>query len=113
MTDTATLFFFKHRDLTSMQEHYRGVGGYFRLDENGEITFLNLLYHTPRLGKAQMNNRSLMLFEEMVKTGNVKAYLGNRSFIHAPNNDFFYDAENNRWANTARSAWKFLDEAKN
>jgi hypothetical protein len=48
----------------------------------------------------------------MMKNGNVNAYLGNQSFIHTPNDDFFYDTKENRWASTPRSGWNFLKEAK-
>lgn len=110
--DTASLFFFKYRDLTSLFEHYRGLGGYFRTDEKGEIIFLNLLYHTPRLTKVEMDERGKILFEEMLTTGNVKSHLGKKQFIQTPNTDFYYNTELNRWDYTENSSWKFLQEAK-
>jgi hypothetical protein len=111
-TDTASFFYFSYRDLSSLYEHYRGVGGYYKTDENDDIAFLNILYHTPRFTKPQMENRSAILFEEMVTKGNVNAYVGNRSFIHTPNKDFFYNTKTNRWDYTDSSSWKFLEEAK-
>lgn len=111
-TDTADLFFFMHRDLTSLYEHYRGLGGYLKKDDNGNITFLNILYHTPRFTKPQMDNRSEILFREMATKGDVKAYMGNTSFIYVPNADFYYNTRTNRWEHTANSSWKFLEDAK-
>ncbi|HEY0651785.1 MAG TPA: hypothetical protein VGD65_01615 [Chryseosolibacter sp.] len=110
--DTASLFFFRYRDLTSLYEHYRGIGGYFRVDQNGSIVFMNLLYHTPRLTKSEMDERGKILFEEMMRTGSVKSYLGNKLFVHTPNRDFYYNTKLNRWDYTENSSWKFLEQAR-
>ena len=110
--DTASLFYFRYRDLTSLYEHYRGIGGYYREDENGKITFLNLLYHTPRLTKSEIANRGKILFEEMLTRGNVKQYIANKQFVQTPNADFYYDTKTNRWDYTPNSSWKFLQDAK-
>lgn len=108
--DTAIYFFFLHRDLTSLFEHYRGLGGYFREDDNGKIVFLNLLYHTPRFSKEEMAAKGQVLFEEMIQLGNVSQYVGNKNFIHTPNKDFYYNVKSNRWDYTPNSSWKFLQE---
>jgi hypothetical protein len=110
--DTASFFFFRYKDLTSLYEHYRGLGGYFRTNDKNEITFLNLLYHTPRLTKQEMDERGRVMFEEMVKNGNIKSHLGNKQFVHAPNDDFYYNTKLNRWDYTENSSWKFLEEAR-
>jgi hypothetical protein len=110
--DTAAFFFFRYRDLSSLYEHYRGIGGYLSRDASGNIIFLDLLFHTPRFTLSQMNNRSEILFEEMVVRGNVLKFLGNRSFIETPNADFFYDTELHRWNHRRNSSWKFLDDGK-
>jgi hypothetical protein len=110
--DTASLFYFQYRDLTSLYEHYRGLGGYFRQDENGKISFLNILYHTPRLTKTEINERATLLFGQMLQKGNVDVYVGNKQFVQTPNDDFYYDTKLNRWDYTENSSWKFLQEAK-
>src|SRR5690606_8002751 len=107
-TDTATFFFFEHRDLSSMYEHYLGLGGYFRVNNEGNILFLNLLYQTPRLSSDQMAAKGELLFREMITRGNVNAFMGRRDFIHVPNKDFYYDTRRNRWDYTKNSSWKFL-----
>ncbi|HLT74541.1 MAG TPA: hypothetical protein VKZ68_05630 [Ohtaekwangia sp.] len=108
--DTANFFFFEHRDLSSLYEHYRGLGGYFREDDKGSITLLNLLYHTPRFTSAEMAAKGELLFKEMIARGNVDAFLGRRDLIHAPNKDFYYDTHRNRWDYTQNSSWRFLRE---
>jgi hypothetical protein len=110
--DTAVLFFFQHKDLTSLYEHYRGLGGYYKEDSNGKIVYMNLLYHTPRLTKEEMESKGDELFNEMVQKGNVARFIGDRSFIDTPNDDFYYDTKLNRWDYTENSSWKFLEQAK-
>ena len=110
--DTATHFFFSHRDLTSLYEHYRGLGGYYKTDKGGNIIYMNILYHTPRLLKEEMEERGKLLFDEMVSYGNVNKYLGDKSYIDTPNNDFYYNTTLNRWDYTENSSWKFLEEAR-
>lgn len=111
-TDTANFFFFEHRDLTSLYEHYRGLGGYFRNNKNDSIIFINLLYHTPRFTREEMDKKGRQLFEEMAEQGNVNKYIGNQEFIHTPNDDFYYNTKTNRWDYTENSSWKFLEEAR-
>lgn len=111
-TDTAKIFYYTYKDKSSLFEHYRGFGGYYREDEDGKITFLNILYHTPRLTREEQAAREYNLFHEMVTTGSVEKYLGNREYVHVPNEDFFYNTTTNRWDYTANSSWKFLEEER-
>src|SRR5690606_18916865 len=101
-------FFFEYRDLTSLFEHYRGIGGYFKPGSADTLLHVNLLYHTPRFTAGEMKGKAEVLFAEMVKEGNVEKYIGNREFIHTPNEDFYYDVKTNRWDYTANSSWNFL-----
>lgn len=112
VNDTATLFFFEHKDLTSLYEHYRGLGGYYKANDKGDILFLNLLYHTPRLTRSEMDERGKALFETMVKEGNITKYLGDKKYVDTPNADFYYNTKMNRWDYTENSSWRFLEEAK-
>ena len=109
-TDTASIFFISYRDLSSLYEHYQGMGGYYRTDENGNITFLNILYHTPRFTTDDQIARDPVLFKEMVTKGNVNRFLGNRKYIQTPSADFYYSTKSNRWEYTENSSWKFLRE---
>jgi hypothetical protein len=108
-TDSVHYFFYVNKDLTSLYEHYRGHGGYFVYDDEGAIKTLNILYYTPRWTKEEVNEKGRELFEEMLKTGNVKKFMGNRDYIQTPNNDFYYDVTNNLWQYTENSSWKFLE----
>lgn len=111
-SDTCTFFTFSYRDLTSLKEHYRALGGYYRMNNNDSIVFLNLLYHTPRFTVEETQQKNKMLFESMIEKGNVTRFVGKREFIDTPNKDFYYNPKINRWDYTENSSWKFLDKAK-
>lgn len=111
-SDTCTFFTFNYRDLASLKEHYRALGGYYRMNNNDSIVFLNLVYHTPRLTPDELWQKNKMLFESMIEKGNVTRFMGNRNFIDTPNKDFYYNPKINRWDYTENSSWKFLDKAK-
>lgn len=110
--DTATFFTFTYRDLTSLKEHYRVLGGYYTLNENDSIVFVNLLYYTLRFTPEETHQKGKVLFESMIEKGNVSRFLGNKGFIDTPNEDFYYNAKLNRWDYTENSSWRFLEQAK-
>lgn len=110
--DTANFFSFVYRDLTSLKEDYRVLGGYYRANSNDSIVFVNLLYHTPRFTAGELKGKDKMLFESMVKNGNVDRFIGKRNFIETPNEDFYYNTKLNRWDYTEKSSWKFIDSAR-
>ncbi len=112
-TDTAEFFAYEQRDLTSLYKHYRALGGYIKRDPlTGQILHLNLLYHTPRFEKEEMDAKDQVLFLEMIATGDVSKFVGNRQYIQTPNDDFYYDTNRNLWDYTPNSSWKFLQEAR-
>jgi hypothetical protein len=109
--DTCKFFFFTYRDLSSLYEHYRGLGGYYK--ESGDtILLMNILYHTPRFTKEELTTKGKELFVTMIADGNVNGFIGNKKYIHSPNNDFYYNTQTNRWDYTKNSSWKFIEEAK-
>lgn len=113
VTDTAKFFLYTLKDRTSLYEHYRAQGGYFKVNDKDSIDFVNILFYTPRFTREEMSQRGKVLFKEMVESGNVNDFIGNRDFVHTPNTDFLYDTKTNRWEHTENSSWKFLEEVKN
>lgn len=111
-TDTANFFSFVYQDLTSLQERYRAIAGYYRMNDHDSIIFVNLLYHTPRFTAEELKQKDRMLFENMVTKGNVDRFIGNKGFVETPNKDFYYNARVNRWDYTENSSWRFLDSAR-
>jgi hypothetical protein len=112
VTDTAKFFLYTSKDITSLYEHYRAQGGYFKVNENDSLIFLNVLFYTPRFTPEELETKGKILFYEMIKKGDVQKFVGNRDYIHVPNADFEYSTQENRWVYTENSSWKFLDEAK-
>lgn len=111
-TDSIHYFYYVNKDLTSLYEHYKGFGGTFKKHKDGQIAGLNLVFTTPRLTKEEITEKGKELFIEMVKTGDVATYKGNRQYVHLPNADFEYNKAENRWVYTENSSWSFLKDIK-
>lgn len=110
--DTAELFSYEYRDLTSLYEHYKAFGGYVKRDVSGKIVYLNLLYLTPRCTKDELAAKNQVLFRELTANGNVDKFFGDKNLIYIPNEDVYYDTKRNRWDYTENSSWNFLEEAR-
>lgn len=110
--DTLTYFFYVNKDLSSLFEHYRGHGGRFQTNESGEIKFLEILYYTPRWTKQEVKDKGRALFKDMVVNGHVNQYIGQKNYIHIPNEDFYYNTSENRWDYTGNSSWGFLEDIR-
>jgi hypothetical protein len=105
-------FYYVNKDLTSLYEHYKGFGGYYEKNSEGNIHYLNIIFETPRFTKEEIEKKGNVLFNEMVQKENVLSYLNNREFIKLPNDDFEYDPVQNKWVYTENSSWKFLEEIR-
>lgn len=92
------LFYFLYvkKDIKSLYEHYRYVGGMCKLDADGNISWLDQRFYSPRLGSAEMG-RGQELFKAMVKQGDISAYYGNFNYIEWPDADFVYSPEKREW----------------
>lgn len=108
-----TLYFnFTYKDRSSLYEHYQAFGGKTVLDANLKPVYVNLLYHTPRLGPEQKETVPAELFGYMASHGNINAYIGQREFVKTPNEDFEYNVAEKHWQMTENSTWKILEEMK-
>jgi hypothetical protein len=110
--DSLNYFYYVNKDLSSLFEHYRGHGGYFVTNEKGYIAKLEIMFYTPRMEADEVDKKGLILFKEMITNGNVNKFLGNKEFIHTPNEDFYYNVNENKWDYTENSSWRFLEESK-
>ncbi|MBX2944305.1 MAG: hypothetical protein KF725_00615 [Cyclobacteriaceae bacterium] len=112
-TDTVEFFTYEYQDKASLYEHYRTFGGYIKRNpEDGKIELLNLLYQTPRCTRDELEAKAQVLFKEMITSGNVDKYIGNKGLVYVPNEDIYYDTRRNRWDYTENSKWRFLQEAR-
>ncbi len=111
--DTVEFFTYEYQDKVSLYEHYRTFGGYVKRNpEDGKIELLNLLYQTPRCTRDELEAKAQVLFKEMITSGNVDKYFGNKGLVYVPNEDIYYDTKRNRWDYTENSKWRFLQEAR-
>jgi hypothetical protein len=110
--DSLTYFYYVNKDLSSLYEHYKGYGGSFKKDAGGKIKELSIVFATPRLTKEEITEKGKELFIEMIETGSIEKYKGDRAYVHLPNADFEYNRAENRWVYTENSSWKFLKEIK-
>jgi hypothetical protein len=110
--DEKHYFLYNAQDRTSLYEHYRAQGGFFKVDENDSIVYMEVFFYTPRLTAAEMKIRGKELFEEMVVKGNIDRFVGNTDYIKVPNADFYYETSTNTWEYTEHSSWNFLKEAR-
>ncbi|GEM_PF-1147586 len=112
-TDSVEFFTYEYQDKASLYEHYRTFGGYVKRNpDTGKIEFLNLLYQTPRCVRDELEAKGQVLFKEMISSGNVDKYFGNKDLVYVPNEDIYYDHKRNRWDYTENSKWRFLEEAR-
>ncbi len=112
-SDTVEFFTYEYQDKASLYEHYRAFGGYIKRDPiSGKIQLMNLLYQTPRCTRDELEAKGQVLFKEMITSGNVDEYFGNKGLVYVPNEDVYYDTIRNRWDYTENSKWRFLEEAR-
>lgn len=112
-SDTVEFFTYEYQDKASLFEHYRTFGGYIKRNSaTGAVEFLNLLYQTPRCTRDELEAKAQVLFKEMITSGNVDKFVGNKGLVYVPNEDIYYDTKRNRWDYTENSKWRFLDEAR-
>ncbi len=89
-------FLYVKKDIKSMYEHYRYVGGICKLDELGNISWLDQRFYSPRLSSSEME-RGQELFKRLVEQGDISAYYGNFDYLEWPDADFVYSPEKREW----------------
>lgn len=73
------------------------IAGCYTTDKNGNIKEFEEIYITPRFKNEEIEARADLVFLNLIKTGNVKAFLGNRDFIDFPDSLNHYDKANQQW----------------
>jgi len=89
-------FLYVKKDIKSMYEHYRFVGGMCKRDGQGNISWLDQRFYSPRLTTAELE-RGQELFATMVEKGDISAYYGNFDYIEWPDADFVYSPDKQEW----------------
>ncbi len=89
-------YLYHKKDVKSMYEHYRYVGGVCKLDAQGNISWLDQRFYSPRLTAEEMD-RGAELFRSMVETQDISAFIGNFDYVEWPDADFIYSPEKQEW----------------
>ncbi len=98
-----TLYFmYKKRDRRSLHEHYRFMGGKMVMQQLPEITYLDILFHTPRLSPNELD-KGMYLFNKMLAGEWLAGMHGDMKYIEWPDADYAYDPGQRKWVLRASS----------
>jgi hypothetical protein len=97
ISDDSTHYYYLIRPARSAKGSTRGVGGSFKLNSEGKIIHFEELFNTPVMATPYLKQKGLILFKEMVASGDVDGYLGNPEFIEWPDDRLKYDNVKNEW----------------
>ncbi len=95
VADNGLHYFYVIRPASKIGEK-RGVGGYFRIDDQYHISGFREIYVTPILPDAELKTRGGFLFDQMVK-GEIQDYLKMPSYVQYPNAITAYDTTSYEW----------------
>jgi hypothetical protein len=95
--ENKTHYFYLIRPARGPQGNLRGVGGYFKKDQNGKITSFKEVFNTPIDTREQLALKGAELFKWMTVHGNVTDYLKNPDYIEWPNQMTYYDTLQHEW----------------
>jgi hypothetical protein len=90
-------YFYLIRPARSPKGNIRGVGGSFKLDQNGKILSFKEIFNTPIAAREELNVKGNELFKWMTVHGNVNDYLKNPDYIEWPDKMTYYDTIQYEW----------------
>jgi hypothetical protein len=99
------------RDNRSLYEDYRGYGGKYKV-QNGMIADLEELFITPQLKIDQVKEISEALFEEIVRTGDAKKFIGKSELMQWPSETVVYNKKTNKWDVMKSNDYYFVEAMK-
>jgi hypothetical protein len=92
-----THYFYLIRPARGPNGNIRGVGGSFKMDNDGKISSFREIFNTPITTKEQLEVKGAELFNWMTTHGNVNDYLKNPDYIEWPNQMTYYDTVQHQW----------------
>lgn len=95
--DKGVHYFYIIRPAMSAEGKIRGVGGYFKLNNEGKIISFKEEFNTPVGSITDLRKKGNELFNWMVRKGNVNDYLKNPDFVEWPNKLTYYDTIRHEW----------------
>jgi hypothetical protein len=92
-----TLYFmYKKKDRRSLYEHYRFIGGKLAMSDSANIAYLDILFHTPRLGPEELD-KGQFLFDKMLAGESLASMHGDMKYIEWPDADYAYNPAARKW----------------
>lgn len=97
--DTQDVHFFMvlKPEFKSIQNKYRAIGGYYRLDAQGRIYGLDLLFFTPAEPLPVVDAKGDLLFQTLRERGDLGAYGRDPDYVEFPNAQVYYNQQTNNW----------------
>ena len=92
-----THYFYIIRPSANTPRGLRGVGGMFERDATGKIRSFKEVFVTPGATLPDLQTRGEELFREMVRVGNVDAYMMNTDYVEWPAQWNYYDTLQHEW----------------
>lgn len=111
-TDSVIFFILKRKEVASLFNDYRLIGGYYQLNQQDSIVDLDLLFFTPIMRQDKIEEVREELFSSIVQNGSVETLLGNAELVEWPNQDVVYDKTVHEWIVKENELLKLLKEEK-
>ena len=92
-----THYFYLIRPARGPQGNLRGVGGSFKMNNDGKIYSFKEVFNTPIATQEQLDVKGAELFKWMTRHGNVNDYLKNPDYIEWPSQMTYYDTIQYEW----------------
>jgi len=96
----STHFFLISRPAPSLREKRVAIGGRLRYDGKGNIARYEEVFRTWKMEKEELARKSGVLFQTLVQTGNVDAYLPHKTeedWVEFPDQRNYFDVADRRW----------------
>lgn len=94
-------YFLASRIAPSLKVKKVATGVKMKRDAIGQITYYEEVFRTWKFEEAELQQKSMMLFDKMVNGESLTAYLpkhsGNEEYIEFPNETVSYDLQNRVW----------------
>lgn len=97
MTEDGVHYFYLIRPARNLERSHRAVGGKFTTNEKLELVTFEELFNTTIMSDRVLREKGLLLFEEMIESGNVDRYLSDQNLIEWPDHRLKYDKEMREW----------------
>jgi hypothetical protein len=96
----STHYFLINRPAPSLYQKWVAIGGRLRYDQSGNIAAYEEVFRTWKMKEDDLNKKGYTLFETLIETGNVTAYLPDKTedeWVEFPDARNYFDTASRRW----------------